>query len=181
LPPPGEAKTDDQIVVELIKTMGGDLRHVKATEVMAEIEKLALTHGDKSSNLKLQTSNFKPQTLNFKPREFELPMGNERYPLALVTGRLLYDGDIRLAQSDIMRQFVPKPFVEINPADADALGIADGATVTVASSKGELKLRARVTDDIRPGCVFVPRGFPEAPVSALLDEKAVVTWVKVTK
>ena len=113
--------------------------------------------------------------------EYEAPAGSDAYPLALVTGRLLYDGGIRLGQSEIMRQFVPKPFVEINPADADTLGIADGAVVTVASSKGELKLMARVTEDIRPGCVFVPRGFPEAPVSALLDKTAVVTWVKAAK
>jgi anaerobic selenocysteine-containing dehydrogenase len=79
-----------------------------------------------------------------------------------------------------MRQFVPEPFVEINPADAEALGIANSAAVTVASSKGELRLVARVSEDIRPGCVFVPRGFAEAPVSTLLDREAIVTWVSVT-
>jgi formate dehydrogenase major subunit/formate dehydrogenase alpha subunit len=167
LRPPGEARADDQIVLELIKNMGGDLRFTKAAEVRAEITKLEPVYESMGSKL--------------TPVEYELPASDERYPLALVTGRLLYDGDIRLAQSDIMRQFVPEPFVEINPADAKALGIADGATVTVASLKGELKLMARVTGDIRPGCVFVPCGFPEAPVSALLDKKPVVTWVKVTK
>jgi anaerobic selenocysteine-containing dehydrogenase len=99
--------------------------------------------------------------------------------LALVTSRLLYDGDIRLGQSDILRQFVPEPFAEINPADAETLGIADGVTVTVASSKGELELTARVSENIRPGCVFIPRGFPKAPVGALLDRATIVTWVSV--
>ncbi len=165
LRPPGEAKPDDQIVVELIKTMGGDLRYAKAAEVMAEVAKLEPVYESKTSDL--------------KPVEYELPTGDESYPLALVTGRLLYDGDIRLAQSDVMRQLVPEPFVEINPADAEPLGIADGAVVTVASPSGELRLRARVTKDIRPGCVFVPRGFPEASVNTLLDKKRAVTWVSV--
>jgi len=80
-----------------------------------------------------------------------------------------------------MRQFVPEPFVEINPADAEALGIADGAAVTVASPKGELRLVARVSEDIRPGCVFVPQSFPEAPIGTLLDRTGTVTWVKITK
>ena len=112
--------------------------------------------------------------------EYQPPAGNDEYPLALVTGRLLYDGGIRLGQSDIMRQFVPEPFVEINPADAEALGIADGAVVAVASSKGELRLTARVSEDIRPGCVFVPQNFATAPVGTLVDKTAAVTWVKVT-
>jgi len=112
-----------------------------------------------------------PETCDLRPETGDL--------LALVTGRLLYDGGTRLGQSEIMRQFVPEPFVEINPADAEALGIADGAAVTVASSKGELKLTARVSDHIRPGCIFVPQNFAEAPVSALLDKTAAVTWVSV--
>ena len=70
--------------------------------------------------------------------------------------------------------------MEINPADAEALGISDGAEVTVASPKGKLRLAARVSEDIRPGCVFVPQNFAAAPVSALLDKTATVTWVKIT-
>jgi len=174
LRPPGQARADDQILVELAKAMGCDFGYVSAAEVMAEVAEITPMCENKGSN-------FKPQTLNLKPLEYEPPAGNSEYPLALVTGRLLYDGGVRLGQSEIMRQLVPEPFVEINPIDAEALGIADGAVVTVASPKGELKLTAKVTEDIRPGCVFVPRNFPEAPVSALLDREAVVTWVKVTK
>jgi predicted molibdopterin-dependent oxidoreductase YjgC len=185
LRPPGEAKPDDQILAELARVMGNDFGYTSAEKVMAEIAKLAPMYGDigygdlgEGGLPRAESGQGAPALVKV---EYQPPAGDERYPLALVTGRLLYDGGIRLGQSDIMRQFVPEPFVEINPADAEALGIADGATVTVASSKGELKLAARVTEDIRPGCVFVPRNFVAAPVSALLDETAVVTWVKVTK
>jgi len=183
LRPPGEARPDAQILAELAQAMGKDPGCASAGEVMAEIAKLASMYRNISyqelgeSGLPRAEEDreppilVKPETCDLQPETGDL--------LALVTGRLLYDGDIRLAQSDIMRQFVPEPFVEINPADAEALGIADGATVTVASSKGELKLAARVSEDIRPGCVFVPRNFAEAPVSALLDETAAITWVKV--
>jgi NADH-quinone oxidoreductase chain G len=201
LRPPGQAKPDDQILVELAKAMGSDpsttLRQgsgqgsghrfgcVSAEVVMAEIAKLApmyrnIGYGDLGEGgLPRAEDDKEPPALvkvKYKP-----PVGDEEYPLALVTGRLLYDGGIRLGQSDIMRQFVSEPFVEINPADAETLGIADGATVTVASRKGELKLAARISDDIRPGCVFVPQNFTAAPVNALLNKKATVTWVKVTK
>jgi NADH-quinone oxidoreductase chain G len=185
LRPPDGARPDDQIIVELAKSMGNDFGYVSPAEVMAEVAKLAPMYNNISYEALGENGLLRAEAESGPPGlvevEYQPPAGDEEYPLALVTGRLLYGGDIRLGQSDIMRQFVPEPFVEINPADAEALGIADGATVTVASSKGELKLTARVSEDIRPGCVFVPRGFPEAPVVALLDREAVVTWVKVTK
>ena len=185
LRPPGEAKPDDQILAELARVMGNDFGYTSAEKVMAEIAKLTpmyrdIGYGDlgESGLPRAESDQGSPALVKV---EYQPPAGDEEYPLALVTGRLLYDGGIRLGQSDIMRQLVPEPFVEINPTDAEVLGIADGAVVTVASSKGELKLAARVTEDIRPGCVFVPRNFVAAPVSALLDETAVVTWVKVTE
>jgi len=185
LRPPGEAKPDDQILAELARVMGNDFGHTSAEKVMAEIAKLTPMYGDigygdlgEGGLPRAESDQGSPALVKV---EYQPPAGDERYPLALVTGRLLYDGGIRLGQSEIMRQLVPEPFVEINPTDAEAMGIADGATVTVASSKGELRLTARVTEDIRPGCVFVPRNFVAAPVSALLDETAVVTWVKVTE
>ena len=185
LRPPGEAKPDAQILAELAQAMGSRFAYASPGEVMAEIAKLAPMYRNIGYEELGEGGLPRAEDVRERPAlgkvEYQPPAADEGYPLALVTGRLLYDGSIRLGQSEIMRQFVPEPFVEINPADADALGIANGATVTVASSKGELKLAARVTEDIRPGCVFVPRNFAEVPVSALLDETATVTWVKVTK
>ncbi|MCK4300291.1 MAG: molybdopterin-dependent oxidoreductase, partial [Planctomycetes bacterium] len=185
LRPLGEAKPDDQILAELAKAMGSNFGYVSAEKVMAEIAKLTpmyrdIGYGDlgESGLPRAECDQGSPSLVKV---EYQPPAGDERYPLALVTGRLLYDGGTRLGQSDIMRQLVPEPFVEINPADAEALGIADGATVTVASSKGALKLVAKVTEDIRSGCVFVPQNFAEAPVSTLVDKTAAVTWVKVTE
>jgi NADH-quinone oxidoreductase chain G len=205
LRPPGEARADDQILAELAKAMGKDPGYASVGEVMAEIAKLTpmyrtISYEDlgegglpravderehpalaepEACDLRPATCDLRPETCDLRPATCDLRPETCDL-LALVTGRLLYDGDIRLAQSEIMRQFVPEPFVEINPADAEALGIANSAAVTVASSKGELRLVARVSEDIRPGCVFVPRGFAEAPVSTLLDREAIVTWVSVT-
>ncbi|MGA9349802.1 MAG: NADH-quinone oxidoreductase subunit NuoG [Anaerolineae bacterium] len=181
---PGEAKPDDQILLELAKAMGSNLNYTSAGAVMMEIAELAPMYenigcGDLGEGGLPRAEDDRDRSALVKA-EYQPPGGDEGYPLALVTGRLLYDGGIHLGQSETMRQFVPEPFVEINPADAEAMGITDGAVVTVASSKGKLKLAARVSDDIRPGCVFVPQNFAEAPVSVLLDETAAVTWVSVS-
>ncbi|HEX9439183.1 MAG TPA: molybdopterin oxidoreductase family protein [Roseiflexaceae bacterium] len=50
------------------------------------------------------------------------------------------------------------PFVEINPADAAARGIADGDTVIVENGRGWCQLRAVVTDDVPPGVAVAPKG-----------------------
>ena len=52
----------------------------------------------------------------------------------------------------------PVPDLEIHPADADARGIADGSTVRVFNDLGETRLRARITDAVRPGVVYSPKG-----------------------
>jgi anaerobic selenocysteine-containing dehydrogenase len=50
------------------------------------------------------------------------------------------------------------PFVEIHPADAAARSIADGDTVVLENGRGSVRLRAVVTDAVRPGVVVSPKG-----------------------
>lgn len=50
------------------------------------------------------------------------------------------------------------PPLEIHPADAAARGIADGAEVRVYNDLGETRLLAVVTDAVRPGVVYSPKG-----------------------
>jgi nitrate reductase NapA len=85
---------------------------------------------------------------------------DEEYPFWLSTGRVLehwHTGSMtrRIKQ---LHQAVPEAYVELNRADADELGIADGDQVKLISRRGELRLKARVDDRGRPprGSVFVP-------------------------
>jgi anaerobic selenocysteine-containing dehydrogenase len=47
---------------------------------------------------------------------------------------------------------------EIHPDDAAARGIADGDRIVLHNAQGELALPARVTDAVRRGTLFVPKG-----------------------
>lgn len=49
--------------------------------------------------------------------------------------------------------------VEVNPTDAERLGVSTGDLVRVSSPLGSIELPARVTDAIRPGVVMVPFGW----------------------
>jgi anaerobic selenocysteine-containing dehydrogenase len=48
--------------------------------------------------------------------------------------------------------------VEIHPADAAARGIRHAETVIVENGRGWCRLRAVVTDAVRPGVVVSPKG-----------------------
>jgi NADH-quinone oxidoreductase chain G len=184
LRPPAEVKPHGQIIVDLARAMGQEWGRYSPQAVLEEIVRAASPYeglsygslGDDGIRVAIEGG-----TRQFAKADFWPPAANAAYPLALTTGRLLYDRGSPFAQSEIMRQLIPGPFVEINPADAEALGIADQDAVTVSSARDSLELRARVCDDICPGCVFVPLHLSEMPVAALSEVGTAVTWVKVTK
>lgn len=54
----------------------------------------------------------------------------------------------------------PRCTAQINPADAEKLGIAgDGSDIRIKSRVGEILIKAEISDDIMPGVVSVPHGW----------------------
>jgi len=123
----------------------------------------------------------------FVPAEYRPPAEepDADYPFVLTTGRILfhYHTGTMTRRSPILTDQINEPFVEIHPADAARLGIADGGRVRVQSRRGEVDLAARVTDMVPPGVVFIPFHFAEAPANALthgaLDPTAKIPEFKV--
>ncbi len=94
-----------------------------------------------------------------EPRPVAEPT-TEEFPFILLTGRgssSQWHTQTRTSKSAILRTLYPeKPYVEISPADAAALGVAPDDWVLVASARGEMEARAYVTPTVAPGQVFVP-------------------------
>ncbi|MCC2670232.1 MAG: formate dehydrogenase, selenocysteine-containing, partial [Armatimonadetes bacterium] len=103
------------------------------------------------------------------------------YPFRLFTGHLMFDRSTIQSRSTVLPGLAPDPFAEINPADAVKLGVGEGDLVSVATTRGTLDLRARVTTDVPSGSVFVPAGYNETPVSALWTEGASVVSCRVSR
>jgi predicted molibdopterin-dependent oxidoreductase YjgC len=99
----------------------------------------------------------------------ELP--DEEYPYVLTTGRELfhYHTGTMTRKSTGLNAIAPEAFVEINPADADKLGVADGAKVKVSSRRGEISLKARVSTIVPPNVVFIPFHYTEAAANLLTN------------
>jgi anaerobic selenocysteine-containing dehydrogenase len=90
------------------------------------------------------------------------PATPSRYPLTLCQGRTLthfhgfYDHGRALptlAQAD------PEPALWISPADAAARGVQDGAPIRIVNDRGAMTARARVTERIPAGAVWMRDGW----------------------
>ena len=68
----------------------------------------------------------------------------------------------------MLHELDPEPMVEIHPATASGLGIADGETVRVETPNGKVAIKARVTETIvRPETVYMPYGWSEYGINNL--------------
>jgi formate dehydrogenase alpha subunit len=97
---------------------------------------------------------------------------DEEYPMVLTTGRVLYQyhTGTMTRRSPVLEENAPSAYVEINPQDAEQLGIGDGETVGAASRRGRIELAAKVTDRVKRGLVFIPFHYKEAAANLLTND-----------
>lgn len=92
-----------------------------------------------------------------------------RYPLILTTGaRLPMFIHSRTFRVPALRKMRPQPMVDINPADAEARGLAQDDPVRLTTPEGGLDLFANLTDLVPPGVVSVYHNLPGADVNTLI-------------
>jgi anaerobic selenocysteine-containing dehydrogenase len=88
-----------------------------------------------------------------------------RYPLILLTGRgtvAQWHTQTRTGKVEMLRKLYPaQAYVQVNPQDAAALGLAEGKQVRVISRRGEVSAQATLTEEVRPGQVFMPMHYFE--------------------
>ncbi|MBF0117846.1 MAG: nitrate reductase [Desulfobacterales bacterium] len=90
-----------------------------------------------------------------------LEVPDAQYPLCLNSGRLV-DHWMTLTRTGKIPQLInssPEAFLEIHPDDAEKLGVKAGEFVKVISRRGEAFVRAKVSDIVRKGEVFMPFHF----------------------
>ncbi|EAR61869.1 nitrate reductase [Neptuniibacter caesariensis] len=98
-------------------------------------------------------ARFIPVTAN-KPKQLPTP----ELPYVMNTGRLRDQWHTMAMTGRTSRLFSHRdePFVELCQADAQKEGIVEGELVKLSHPQGEYIGRARITDDQRPGELFVP-------------------------
>ncbi|MFA9418177.1 formate dehydrogenase subunit alpha [Natrinema sp. HArc-T2] len=118
--------------------------------------------------------NFDDGRARFVPADSGQPgeIPDEEYPLTLTSGRVLYHwhtGQLTRRVEGLMSH-VGESFVEIHPHLADRLEIDDGDYVHVESRRGEIVVRAQLTDRVDAGTLFIPMHFAAGAVNTLTQE-----------
>ncbi len=80
------------------------------------------------------------------------------FPFRLNTGRIRdqWHTMTRSGQSPRLAAHLAEPFVEVHPLDAGIMSLAEGGFARVSTEHGACILKVMVTDNQRPGSLFVP-------------------------
>ncbi|PKQ27837.1 MAG: formate dehydrogenase subunit alpha [Candidatus Anoxymicrobium japonicum] len=191
--PPGEAKTDYEIIGEISKRMGYEMATIEASGVMDEIANLTPQYGGVSharldggatvhwpcpdaehpGTPILHTKQFTRGKGLFCPAQYKPPAEepDAEYPLILTTGRVLwqYHTGTMTRKSKGINEIDPHGKVWISPADAEKFGIESGVDVVVSTRRGEIDIEAMVTKRMPDGVIFVPFHYVEAAANTLTN------------
>jgi predicted molibdopterin-dependent oxidoreductase YjgC len=94
------------------------------------------------------------------------------YPLILTTGRVLqqYHTGTMTRRSQIIEDSDRGAHVEINPVNAESIGIEDGDQVHASTRRGTITLPAFITTKVQEGTVFIPFHYKEACANLLTND-----------
>jgi len=193
--PPGEAREDLWIIVEMAKRLGLPWAYSHPREVFAEMRRCmdwiagitwerlerdsavtypCLHEGDPGDPV-IFTHTFGTATgrAKFVPADLiaaaEQPDRN--YPMVLITGRQLehWHTGAMTRRAGVLDALEPEPVASVHPLDLDLLGAKAGEVITVASRRGSISLYARADEGTPQGAVFIPFCYYEAAANTLTN------------
>ncbi len=185
--PPGEAWHDQDIIGELARRMGYDWGKPTSEELWDELRSLSPLHIGMSyerledGGLQWPCPNLgHPGTPFLHGWLWEDDLGDhplapfsvveaagpkeeltDEFPIRLTTGRALdsYNTGVQSGGFDSPIRYGDA--LDVNPADADRLGIVDGELVKVSSPRGSVEMEIRLQPEIPVGLTFTTFHFPE--------------------
>jgi formate dehydrogenase major subunit len=187
---PGEAREDWRVLMELSNRMGYPMGYGSPAEIWQEIASLTppfagisyerlseqplvwpCTDPKGAGEAVLFTETFPRGAGKFSAAGFAPPkeLPDAEYPYVLNTGRVLqhWHTGTMTRRAKALDEISPEPFVEVNPEDAAALGVAEGDAVKVSSRRGSVVTPVRITPKVGKGSVFMPFHFREAAANLL--------------
>ena len=190
VPPVG--RPDWQIFTELIQAMGHAAPYSSPEDIFNEIRTVTPSYaGITYKRLEeggiawpcpneehpgtpiLHIGKFNRGLGKFSSVDFKPPAENpdEKYPLILTTGRsgAHYHTGTMTRRSWGLNLVQPEESLEINPIDAEKLGIHDGDSIKVSSRRGKLVTKANITTRVPEGTTFITFHFTETPGNILTN------------
>ena len=208
IPPLAGTRPDGQIMVDIMNRMGYEQAGYDAATQLKEIAKVVpffagVTWENLGDNGKqwpvtqdghdtkiLHVEQFKSGKGKFVFTDFhETPELDTKdlddFPFILTTGRRLQHyncGSMTRRTPNI--DLLQRDELLIHPEDAQDYVINNNDNVEVRSRQGKTHLRAKISEDVRPGILFTTFHFPEVAInqltSGVLDQDAMTPEFKVT-
>jgi formate dehydrogenase major subunit len=195
LEPPGEAKEDLWLIVEMAKRMGLPWTYTHPREVFDEMRRcMSSIAGITWERLERESSVTYPCEREGDPGDptvfvtrFPTATGRGRfvpadliraaerpdadYPMVLITGRQLehWHTGAMTRRAAVLDHIEPEPVASLHPLDLDRLGVKPGEIVTVESRRGKISLYARADDGTPAGALFIPFCYYEAAANMLTN------------
>jgi formate dehydrogenase major subunit len=189
---PGEAKEDWWITCQLATRMGFDMRYADSQAIFNELAGVTPSYAglsyeridNEGIHWPCPTADH-PGTPILHGQQFTRGKGmfhavewippaeqvDEEYPLFMTTGRVLYQyhtGTMTM-KSEGLNERAPESFVEIAKADAVEYGLQAGDMVTIASRRGSVTARIKISTMAVVGTVFMPFHFAHAAANMLTN------------
>ncbi len=186
--PIGESKPDGVILVEMMNRLGYAQAPYTAKGMLEEISQIVPffagvkwdelgkqgkqwpVAADGKGTPLLHVGEFKRGKGKFVFTDFaetsEILDHSEAYPYILTTNRVLeqYNVGTMTRRTPNVKIFT-EDVIMINPEDAMEKGIAEGDLVRIESPRGECRVKAKITDEVKPGILSTTFHFPELMVN----------------
>ncbi len=187
LKPPGEARDDIEIICDLSRRLGYEIRQRTPEALWNELRTLSPMHGgmsyarlealggiqwpcpDESSpgapflHGRLWEWPLRGAKAGFHPAEHEGPVDvlDADFPLRLTTGRRLESFNTGVQSGAFAWPQKRGETIDLCPDDAKKLKVADGERVRIVSRRGSVEAPVRIDDDLSPGLAFMTFHFPD--------------------
>lgn len=193
--PPGEARPDWQITVELARGLGLDWTYEGPAEVFAEMKQVMPSLDNitwdrleaedvvtypcddpgQPGNEIIFGNGFPTASgrATIVPADIVPPdeLPDADYPLVLTTGRMLehWHTGAMTRRATVLDALEPEAIVAVSPGDMVAHGLAPGEMVRVATRRGDITLKVRSDRGVPEGMLSIPFCFAEAPANVLTN------------
>lgn len=189
----GERKADWMILADLLRRFGIPAEYKDPSDILREINEVTpIYRGITPERLEEESLSWPcrsvddPGTRILHTEKFTLGKGriipidfqdaaelpDDEYPYILTTGRNLYHfhtGEMT-HRSKGLHNRRPFELTEINPVDAEKLGISEGDMIRLTSRRGSLVTIAKITKKIKPKVIFMTFHHREAAANLLTND-----------
>ena len=194
VPAPGESRLDWEVVRDVSTRLGYTMDYQNLEDIVAEVNRLVPQYAgitfqrlQRGEKLQWPCPNPEHPGTKFLHRDrFTRGLGkflaidyippaewpDDQYPFLLSTGRLLYHyhtGSMS-RRTDALPKYVPGPFMEMHALDMKKLGVSEDEEVKVSTRRGAITIKARQSERVDTGSVFITFHFAEAAANLLTND-----------